>query len=159
MDELGELRQRLDGLERSNRRWRLGATVAGLAVAGVMLVGAGGQRIVEAEDVRLVDAEGTLRGRLFMSEGEPMLALYATGGSKEGCVAVSAAKGGGRITLGRVGGEGGTFLSSSSTDGQGLLLQSDKGADDGVMFSVNAAGRTLVDVTDQGRAVLRHPRQ
>lgn len=83
---------RLERVERSARRWRLAAAVAGALLGATVLAGAGGKIAdgVRARSLALVDAEGRDRAVLAMSaEGSPTLVLYDGEGKRRLALGVS----------------------------------------------------------------------
>jgi len=81
MSELDGLRQRVEKVERQNRRMKLFGLVL-LAALGVMLVTGltVEQPVIGAEAFTLVDKQGELRAVFAMVNSEPTLALFDTAG-------------------------------------------------------------------------------
>jgi hypothetical protein len=71
---LTALVQRIESLERDNRRWKRGATLAVLLVAAAGLMGHASTRTVDAHKYVLRDAENRPRAELAM-DGKQSLAL------------------------------------------------------------------------------------
>lgn len=74
---LEPLLQRVEKLERENRRFRALLLAATVILAGLMVMGLTlGDPIIGAEAFTLVDQGGSLRGMLAMVQNEPTLALF-----------------------------------------------------------------------------------
>ncbi len=78
------LEQRLDDLERSNRRMRAGLVVCLLAAIVLFTMAArpSAPKVLEAEKIVLRDTNGNQRGQLFASEKSWGLVLYTEGGQQ-----------------------------------------------------------------------------
>jgi hypothetical protein len=90
---LDRLTQRLDRLERENRRWRLAGCLSVLGLVAVALMGQAmpgkAAKVVEAEEFVLRDAGGIERAALRMEAGSPWLELFDQGGKLRTFVAPS----------------------------------------------------------------------
>ncbi len=120
----GAIEERLESLERQNRRMKL-AGLAGLVIAGaVVLTGlagsAGGQagkaaNIIRATGFVLVDAQGRTRAALDMNLNTPELVLYDANGKKRAAL-------------------------FESPDGPALILTGVHTGEEGVLLQVSADG-------------------
>ena len=100
--------ERLEALEKENRRLkRMGSAVILAAVSLLLMGQAGGNRTVEGSEFVLRDSNGNVRARLFMDGSEPGLSLLNTRGqyvadlygSGDGA-AINFRKSGGNIRIG-----------------------------------------------------------
>ena len=78
-----DLCQRMERLERSNRRWRLGALLLGLACLVLLLAGFDfaqpnvmKARTVEAQSFVLRDADGQIRARMAIGDDGSRLTFF-----------------------------------------------------------------------------------
>lgn len=130
------LTERLDRLERENRRWKGASTVAAVGIAALVLIGQAGPSkvapVVEAERFVLRDVNGKARARLFTGPGgAPILGLSDKDGELRAVLTVGA-------------------------DGTPLLGLQDKGEKARAVLTVEAGGPVLsLHDKDEGiRAVL-----
>ena len=76
--------ERLDRLEKENRRFkRLGLTALAVMAATLVMGQSPSRRTVEANEFVLRDASGTIRATLKMYNGEPLLTLLGSKGKAE----------------------------------------------------------------------------
>jgi hypothetical protein len=99
MDEtLHSITERLENLEKQNRKLRLGLIVILLAAAAIMLMGqASVPRTVEAQQFVLKDAKGKTRAQLYLTDTGPKFHLYASDGKIR--AVVGATEDGGSLVL------------------------------------------------------------
>jgi hypothetical protein len=78
-----DLCQRMERLEKSNRRWRLGALLLALGCAVLILAGFDfaqpnvmKARTVEAQSFVLRDADGPIRARMAIGDDGPRLSFF-----------------------------------------------------------------------------------
>ena len=77
ISDLPDLAQRVEKLEKANRRLKLAGVLAMALVGCLLLLGAASpKRTVEAEEFILRDANGEVRALLGMIQEGPMFALY-----------------------------------------------------------------------------------
>src|SRR5712691_9591992 len=90
------LEQRLDNLERSNRKMRAGLVMCLLVAIALFTLGArpSAPKVLEAEKIVLRDTNGNERGQLFANEKSWGLVLYTESGQQAlGLVASTAVNG------------------------------------------------------------------
>ncbi len=154
--ELVEVGQRLERVERQNRRLRrAGIALFVVVAAGLLMAQAPPkERIVEAEGFRLKDRQGNVRAELVVSRDGPRLVLFGEGGKehkerltldvvKEGPIlTLYDANGQGRLSLTALLGEAGLDLQDHGNTRVHLYS---RGGDTWLLAS---------DATGQGRAKL-----
>jgi hypothetical protein len=90
-NEIARLSSRVSALEKSNRRWQLGALLLFvLMVAAVFLTGPKSiawpgtkgpiSKAVVAQEFLLTDSHGNVRGRMTMDHGQPILQFFNKAG-------------------------------------------------------------------------------
>ncbi len=88
---LPDLAQRVEKLEKANRRLKLAGALALALVACLLLLGAASpKRTVEAEEFNLRDANGKVRALLAMAAKRPMFVLSDANGKMRATLAITA---------------------------------------------------------------------
>ena len=144
---------RLAQLERSARRWRLGAACAGICLGLAVLLGQAKPEPTEvkAGKFTLVDKAGTPRGTLAMeAEGPSLVLTDARGG---GAIRLSVPKVPDKGTLYLSDGEAGTGLELAMTQNGPVIHLNDR-TGNRLRLATNELNAPLAAVYDEGGKVL-----
>jgi hypothetical protein len=141
---LDTLTQRLDRLERENRRWRQCAAVVGLCALGLALAGQARPtpvaKVISAERFSLMDASGRIRASLYTKNerGSPVLTFSDDAGTR-------------RIVLGLTDG-GSLGLDIFDQQGRGGIVLGVGSNGNSNFFATDRLGKTRVvlGVTTEG---------
>jgi hypothetical protein len=136
--------ERIERLERGNRRLKRMVTVPVLALAAVMVMGQAAPRskVVEAERFALVDPKGNLVGGLSAGERGPTLTFFDSTGV--------------RLSLSH----DAVLLYDRNKEVRFMLRIQDEGTAGAVFFDAKGEGRINLRVAPDGRAgVLVQPRE
>ncbi len=149
-DEIEILSRRVDRLEASRRRLQIAAGTAGVLAAVPFLVGARPKaappRILEAGEVRLVDASGTIRGVFSAASGAPYLALKDAKGKERVRLALAGPAGAELAFAGASGNRAARL--SVADDGSVALALADSSGKDRWSASLGADGTPSVALSD-----------
>ncbi len=143
MIRLDELNKRLNRVEASNRRMRIGVCSLTAAIFAIGLLAAVGStaNVVEAEEFRLLDADGQLRASLSLSNaGNAKFAMADSHGKR-------------RIILGIQ--EYGPSLRMMSAKGDSLISLDATSKLVSLRIGGGKTGRCSVDASADGSAVLQ----
>jgi len=120
--DLQFLNEKLDRLERSNRRIKMGLTLTIVCFAALISIGAqqNSNKIVEAREFVLKDASGQMRAKLSSENSGPRLILYRASGDPAAFLDSDS------LGVGGTAPHAGVFISTDSKTAS-VLVQSGKG--------------------------------
>ena len=159
ISDLPDLVQRVEKLEKANRRLKLAGVLALTLVGCLLLLGAASpKRTVEAEEFVLRDANGDERARLGITASGSALGFRDANGnlravlSTKGGLILYDAKGDMRLSLGDLPGGAALLLKDANGVSRVMLSVFDAGATAGLLlYDANGKVAVLVAVSPRGR--------